>query len=51
MTWKQFKEQVEAAGVKDDYEVAYIDIGSRANVVEICIYAKLDTKVHRFTVE
>lgn len=26
MTWKEFKEQVEAEGVKDDMEIDYIDI-------------------------
>jgi len=28
MTWKEFKEQVEAQGVKDEDEIFYIDTGN-----------------------
>lgn len=29
MTWKEFKEEVERRGVKDDYEIGYIDTALR----------------------
>lgn len=30
MTWKEFKEAVEAQGVKDDTEISYIDVQGEA---------------------
>ena len=35
MTWKEFKEKVEEAGVKDDMKIEYIDI-SDGSMYENC---------------
>jgi len=32
MTWKEFKDKVESQGVKDDYEIRYIDCTCEAEV-------------------
>ena len=39
LTWKEFKEKVEAAGVTDDMEIAYIDWPSLTDEVQVVIYA------------
>jgi len=37
MTWKEFKEQVETQGVKDDTEISYIDVSGFCGVVDVDI--------------
>ena len=32
MTWKEFKDQVEEQGVKDDFEIIFIDISEHVDV-------------------
>ena len=38
VTWKTFKEKVEAAGITDDMEIAYIDWPSLTDEVQVVIY-------------
>jgi hypothetical protein len=42
MTWAEFKAQMEAAGVKDDTEVDYIDIHGGDRDLEIRFHENAD---------
>jgi hypothetical protein len=33
MTWAEFKKAIEAAGIRDDDELAFVDVGMDANGV------------------
>lgn len=46
MTWKEFKEKVEEAGVTDDMTIMYIDIDDQLDLI-----IKIDLDDNDFTVE
>lgn len=45
VTWKEFKEAIESAGVNDESEIDYIDIHMPRDISDLNIYVSLDNEL------
>jgi len=51
MTWKQFKKFVETSGVKNNFELLYIDVSHPKDNSDIPVIVVADSKLKNFYIE